>query len=102
MKYLLIVAAMLASLYAADFGHMSTEEMMKMRGNVPVDQREDFRKEMQKRMQSMTQQERQKYSRMGQGMQQSQGMVKGNQGLKCGGQGMMTNQGMNQGQGMMM
>jgi hypothetical protein len=75
---------------------MSNEEMMNMRGNVPIEQREDFRKEMQKRMQSMTQEERQKYSRMGKGMQQNKGMMKGNQGMKCGpgkcgGQGMMNN-----------
>ena len=30
MKYLLIITALLASLYAADFSQMSTEEMMKM------------------------------------------------------------------------
>lgn len=83
MKYLLIITAMIASLYAADFTHMSTEDMMQMRGNVPVDQRDDFRKEMQKRMQSMTPQERQQYSM---GMQ--------GKGMKCGGQGKMQKQGM--------
>ena len=101
---------MIASLYAVDFTQMSTEDMMQMRGNVPVDQRDDFRQEMQKRMQSMTPQERQKYGMQGKGMMGGQGMM-GNQGM-MGGQGMhcccccccccrgmMGNQGMMGGQG---
>jgi len=97
MKYLLIIAIMIASLYAVDFTNMSTEDMMQMRGNVPVDQRDDFRQEMHKRMQSMTPQERQQYGMQGQGM-----MGMGNQGM-MGGKGMMGmgNQGMMGGQGMM-
>jgi len=88
---------MIASLYAVDFTNMSTEDMMQMRGNVPVDQRDDFRQEMHKRMQSMTPQERQQYGMQGQGM-----MGMGNQGM-MGGKGMMGmgNQGMMGGQGMM-
>ncbi len=64
--------ALLASgTWAADFSHMSTEEMMSMRGSVPIDDRSDFQQEMQKRMQSMTPQERQKYNiRKGMGMGQ--------------------------------
>ncbi len=81
MKVLIIIAAMIASLYAIDFSHMSTEDMMHMRGSVPMEQRDDFREEMQKRMQSMTQEERQKYGMQGKGM-------------KCGGQGMMSGKGM--------
>ena len=62
---------------------MSMEEMMNMRGNVPMDQREDFRKEMQKRMQSMSPEERQKYKGMrGQGMGQGKGMGMG-MGQNC-------------------
>ncbi len=88
MKVLIIIAAMIASLYAIDFTHMSTEDMMHMRGNVPVDQRDDFRQEMQKRMQSMTPEERQKYGMQGQGMMGKKGMMgMGNQGM-MGGQGM--------------
>ncbi len=95
MKVLIIIAAMIASLYAIDFSHMSTEDMMQMRGSVPMEQRDDFRKEMQKRMQSMTPEERQKYGMQGKGMMGmgKQGMM-GGKGMKCGGQGMMSGQGM--------
>jgi Ca2+-binding EF-hand superfamily protein len=50
--------------YAADFSQMSTEEMMNMRGSVPVAERPSFQQEMQKRMQSMSPEERQKYKGM--------------------------------------
>lgn len=67
--------ALLASgVWAADFSHMSTDEMMNMRGSVPVDDRPSFQQEMQKRMQSMSPEERQKYKGMrgqGQGMGQN-------------------------------
>jgi len=100
MKILIIIAAMIASLYAIDFSHMSTEDMMHMRGSVPMEQRDDFREEMQKRMQSMTQEERQKYGMQGKGMMDGKGMkcggkgMMGGKGMKCGGQGMMGGQGM--------
>jgi len=68
MKRLMIIALLVSGAWAADFSHMSTEEMMNMRGSVPVDDRPTFQQEMQKRMQSMTPQERQKYKGMGQGM----------------------------------
>jgi len=62
MKRLIIMALLASGTWAADFSHMSTDEMMNMRGNVPVDDRPSFQQEMQKRMQSMTPQERQKYN----------------------------------------
>ena len=69
MKRLLTIALLATGAFAADFSQMSTEEMMNMRGSVPVDDRPTFQQEMQKRMQSMTPQERQKYKGMrGQGM----------------------------------
>ena len=61
MKRLIIIGLLISGAWAADFSHMSTEEMMNMRGSVPVDDRPDFRQEMQKRMQNMTPEERQKY-----------------------------------------
>ena len=73
MKRLLIIGLLTSATWAADFSQMSTEEMMNMRGSVPVDDRPAFQQEMQKRMQSMTPQERQKYKRMG----QSKGMRMG-------------------------
>lgn len=61
MKTLLIIAALTASVYAASFEHMSTNEMMQMRGTVPMENRMDFRKEMQKRIDHMTIEERQEH-----------------------------------------
>ncbi len=61
MKNVLVIGLLASVAWAADFSHMSTEEMMKMRGSVPVDDRPAFREEMQKRMQNMTPEERQKY-----------------------------------------
>ena len=66
MKRLIMMALLASSAWAADYSHMSTDEMMNMRGNVPVDDRPDFRQEMQKRMQNMTPEERQKYKGMSQ------------------------------------
>lgn len=71
MKRSIIIALLVSGVWAADFSQMSTEEMMKMRGSVPVDDRPAFQQEMQKRMQSMSMEERQKYMQkkgMGMGM----------------------------------
>ena len=61
MKKLITIALLASGAFAANFSKMSTEEMMNMRGSVPVANRSAFQQEMQKRMQSMTPQERQKY-----------------------------------------
>lgn len=61
MKRLLIIGLLASATWAADFSQMNTEDMMNMRGSVPVDDRPAFREEMQKRMQSMSPEERQKY-----------------------------------------
>ena len=71
MKRLIIISLLASAAWAADFSQMSTEEMMNMRGSVPIDDRPAFREEMQKRMQSMHPEERQKYMNsrgMGQGL----------------------------------
>jgi len=68
MKRLMIMALLASASWAADFSQMSTEEMMNMRGSVPVADRPAFQAEMQKRMQNMTPEERQKYRPMRQGM----------------------------------
>ena len=74
MKRLIIIGLLTsAAAWAADFSQMSTEQMIKMRGSVPADDRPAFREEMQKRMQSMSIEERQKYMQtkgmgMGKGM----------------------------------
>lgn len=75
-----MIGLLASAAWAADFSQMSTEEMMNMRGSVPVDDRPDFREEMQKRMQSMTPEERQKYMQTtGMGM----GMGKSGKGNYC-------------------
>lgn len=70
MKLLMTMIVLSTMMYAADYGHMSTEEMMQMRGNVPAEQQADFRAEMQKRMQSMTPEERRQYRNERPGMGQ--------------------------------
>jgi len=85
MKRLMIIALLASATWAADFSQMSTEEMMNMRGSVPADDRPSFQQEMQKRMQNMTPQERQKYKGMrgqGQGMGQGKGMGMGQNCIK--------------------
>ena len=77
MKRLMIITLFVAGAWAADFSHMSTEEMLNMRGSVPVDDRPIFQQEMQRRMQSMTPQERQKYKSVGQGMGMNKGQGRG-------------------------
>ncbi len=77
MKRLITIALLASGAFAADFSQMSTEEMMNMRGSVPMADSPTFQQEMQKRMQSMSPQERQKYKGMrgqGQGMGQGMGM----------------------------
>jgi len=61
MKRLIIIGFLASVAWSADFSHMSTEEMMNIRGSVPVDDRPSFQNEMQKRMQSMSPEEREKY-----------------------------------------
>lgn len=68
MKRLIIMALLASATWAADFSHMSTDEMLNMRGSVPMDDRSSFQQEMQQRMQSMTPQERQKYNMRKKGM----------------------------------
>ncbi|OYZ23598.1 MAG: hypothetical protein B7Y23_10070 [Sulfurovum sp. 16-42-52] len=111
MRYILTIMAMIASVYAVDFEHMSTENMMNMRGSVSVDERPAFQQEMQKRMQSMSPEERQKYMQT-KGMKQGKGMMNQGQGMKSNqdqnmmmnkSKGMMNDQSkdMNQSKGMM-
>lgn len=86
MKKIMIISALACmALWATDFSQMSTEELMNMRGTVSLDERPAFQQEMQKRMQTLTPEERQKYmgsqgksmnKGSGNGMGQSQGMMK--------------------------
>jgi hypothetical protein len=73
-----LIAAMIigATLGAADYSQTTTQDMVQMRGNVPAEDREAFRNEMQNRMQSMTPEERQQYG-LGQGKGQGNGQGQG-------------------------
>lgn len=60
-----LVSVLLVSsvmLIAADYSSMSTQDMMKMRGNVPMEDREAFRTEMQKRVPMMSPEERREFN----------------------------------------
>ena len=79
MKKLITIALLASGAFAADFSHMSMDEMINMRGSVPAADRPAFQEEMQKRMQSMTPEERQKYKGMrgqGRGMGMRQNCMK--------------------------
>ena len=78
MKQFIIIGLIASASWAADFSKMSTDEMMNMRGSVPVNDRPDFRAEMQKRMQSMSPEERQIYTQT-RGTGQGKGMMGGKQ-----------------------
>ena len=76
MKKIIILALLASVVCTADFSQMTTDEMISMRGSVPVADRPAFQEEMQKRMQSLTPEERQKYksiSGVGQGLGMGQG-----------------------------
>jgi Ca2+-binding EF-hand superfamily protein len=74
----MIIALLATGAFAADFSQMSTEEMMSMKGSVPVADRPAFQQEMQNRMQGMTPEERQKYQGMrGMGQGKGQGLGRG-------------------------
>ena len=110
MKKTMIISALACmALWATDFSQMSTEELMNMRGSVAPEDRPAFQQEMQKRMQSMTPEERQKYmGPQGQGMGgmgQAPDMNQTMKGMDMNKEGNMPpppnqNMGMGQGQGM--
>jgi Ca2+-binding EF-hand superfamily protein len=59
MKRTLLISSFLAlSLWAVDYSQMTTEQLIEMRGSVPVEDRDAFRAEMQSRLQTMTTEER--------------------------------------------
>ncbi len=57
-KYLVTLAIAASSLLAIDYSLMTTEELQAMRGTVPVEERAAFQAEMQKRIQTMSAEER--------------------------------------------
>ncbi len=76
-KVILATSMVVMSLVAADYSQMTMEELNNMKGTVTLKDKEEFRTEMQSRMQAMTPQERQTYMKnrgnvkaQGQGIQQ--------------------------------
>ncbi|MBU0721270.1 DUF1104 domain-containing protein [bacterium] len=60
-KVLLLSVLAVGLCFGGDYSKMSTQDMMKMQGNVPPQERETFRLEMQKRVQNMTKEEQDAY-----------------------------------------
>ena len=99
MNKLLLASSLAASLcigaFAADFSTYTTEELLEMRGTVPVEDRADFKTELQDRISVMTPDEKALYdigSRQGQGgfgdrLQDGSGDGRMNQGASRGGAG---------------
>ncbi len=69
MKKVMMIAALACAAWATDFSQMSIEQLIKMRidKDVDVDERPTFNQEMQKRIKSMTPEERQYYLNRGGG-----------------------------------
>jgi len=61
-KAIVLVGVLSLGLFATDFSQMTMEQLNAMRGSVSTEERDAFRAEIQKRLQSMSQEERQNYS----------------------------------------
>ncbi|MCF6340155.1 MAG: DUF1104 domain-containing protein [Sulfurimonas sp.] len=80
MKKLIVIALLSSVVWAADFVGYTTEELINKRGTIPVENRPAFREEMQKRMATMTSEQRQLFMQSKQqrsGMEQGAGMGRG-------------------------
>jgi len=78
MKKLILAALLATTVWSVDFSQMSTEELMAMRGTLSAADRPAFRAEMQKRMQSMSPEQRQQLMQSrGKGMMQGKGRSMG-------------------------
>ena len=61
-KIILLVGLLSVGLFATDFSQMTMEELNAMRGTVSAGDKDAFKAEMQTRLKSMSQEERQNYS----------------------------------------
>ena len=78
MKKSILLAGVLAmSLWAVDYSQMTTEELIALRGSVPVEDRDAFRAEMQSRLQSMSAEELAAFQASRQATGAGQGAVQG-------------------------
>ena len=59
MKKAILLALLATAAWSADYSSMSTDELFKLRGTLSQSERPAFKAEMQKRMQSMTPEQRQ-------------------------------------------
>jgi len=85
MKKLLIMALLATAAWSVDYSQMSTQELMQLRGTLSPSERPAFKTEMQKRMQTMSPQEKQQMMEgrgMGKGMGQGRGMGQGQKGMQ--------------------
>ena len=77
-KIILLSCLLTVSVFATDYSYLSTEEMMNMRGSVAEADREAFKAEMQGRVGSMSEDERNSFMQSrGQGQQDGSGMQRG-------------------------
>ncbi len=92
MKKVVLAALLVAagSVFAVDYSSMSTEELKAMRGSVPAEDRAAFQSEMQKRVSTMSAEERASMQKSKSGPADGTGMKKGSMG-SGGGQGMGRN-----------
>ena len=61
-KIILLVGLLSVGLFATDFSQMTMEQLNAMRGTVSAGDKDAFKAEMQTRLKSMSQEERQNYS----------------------------------------
>jgi len=76
MKRLVILALLASAASATDFSQMSIEQMINMRGRIPVAEHSAFRDEMRKRIQNMSPSEHQEFMQL-RGKRQGMGQRKG-------------------------
>jgi hypothetical protein len=78
-KTVLTLGFLTLSLMATDFSSMTTDELINLRGTVALEDRADFKAEMQSRVATMSTEERASFraSRQSQGRQGNQGVSKG-------------------------
>ncbi len=87
------IVAMTANIYAVDYSSMSIEELKALRGKVAPEDRAAFQTEMQKRVSTMTPEERASMRKSQSGAMNASGMQKGSGmgGGQGGGMGMGRN-----------
>ena len=79
MKQLVIIVLLATAAWSVDFSQLSTQELMQLRGTISQSERPAFRAEMQKRMQTMSVEEKQQ---MMQGRGMGKGMGQGRKGMQ--------------------